>query len=172
MSPTTPPPPPSIGIRKTVPSKTSPSSPAPRFSPDGKPQAGMGVSRRRLQPRRQTRYRQDQLRRRHRLPLYQPRRRHLRGPHLPRRTWHNTACSAGASAFSTWTTTAGSTSSSPTATSIPRSQGSKAEAPYAEHKYLYRNLRNDRFEEITDKGGPGINAECPRPRLRLRRLRQ
>jgi len=40
----------------------------------------------------------------------------------------------------------------------PEVSGSKTEAPYAEHKYLYRNLRNGRFEEVTDKGGPGITA--------------
>ena len=43
----------------------------------------------------------------------------------------------------------------------PEVSTSKAEAPYAEHKYLYRNLRNDRFEEVTDKAGPGITANVP-----------
>jgi hypothetical protein len=43
----------------------------------------------------------------------------------------------------------------------PEVSSSKTEAPYAEHKYLYRNLRNDRFEEVTDKGGPGITAAVP-----------
>jgi enediyne biosynthesis protein E4 len=33
---------------------------------------------------------------------------------------------------------------------------SKADLKYAEHKYLYRNLRNGRFEEVTNEGGPGI----------------
>jgi len=40
----------------------------------------------------------------------------------------------------------------------PEVSGSKTEAPYAEHKYLYRNLRNGRFEDVSDKGGPGISA--------------
>jgi enediyne biosynthesis protein E4 len=40
----------------------------------------------------------------------------------------------------------------------PEVSSSKTEAPYAEHKYLYRNLRNDRFEDVTDRGGPGITA--------------
>jgi hypothetical protein len=40
----------------------------------------------------------------------------------------------------------------------PEVSTSKTEAPYAEHKYLYRNLRNGRFEEVTDKGGPGITT--------------
>lgn len=40
----------------------------------------------------------------------------------------------------------------------PEVSGSKTEAPYAEHKYLYRNLRNGRFEEVTDKAGPGITT--------------
>ncbi|TCK71647.1 VCBS repeat protein [Acidipila rosea] len=38
---------------------------------------------------------------------------------------------------------------------------SKADLRYAEHKYLYRNLRNGRFEEVTDKGGPGILENAP-----------
>jgi hypothetical protein len=40
----------------------------------------------------------------------------------------------------------------------PEVSSSKTEAPYAEHKYLYRNLRNDRFEDVTAKAGPGITA--------------
>jgi hypothetical protein len=38
----------------------------------------------------------------------------------------------------------------------PEVSGSKTEAPYAEHKYLYRNLRNGRFEDVSAKAGPGI----------------
>ena len=34
----------------------------------------------------------------------------------------------------------------------------KTEAGYAQHKLLYRNLRNGRFEEVTESAGPGINA--------------
>jgi enediyne biosynthesis protein E4 len=43
----------------------------------------------------------------------------------------------------------------------PEVTGSKTEAPYAEHKYLYRNLRNGRFEDVSDKAGPGIAAPVP-----------
>jgi hypothetical protein len=43
----------------------------------------------------------------------------------------------------------------------PEVSSSKTEAPYAEHKYLYRNLRNDRFEDVTEKAGPGITAAAP-----------
>jgi len=43
----------------------------------------------------------------------------------------------------------------------PEVNSSKTEAPYAEHKYLYRNLRNGRFEDVTDKAGPGITANVP-----------
>lgn len=43
----------------------------------------------------------------------------------------------------------------------PEVSSSKTEAPYAEHKYLYRNLRNDRFEDVTANAGPGINAAAP-----------
>jgi hypothetical protein len=32
---------------------------------------------------------------------------------------------------------------------------------YAEHKYLYRNLRNGRFEEVTNHAGPGILENAP-----------
>jgi hypothetical protein len=38
---------------------------------------------------------------------------------------------------------------------------SKTDLKYAEHKYLYRNLRNGQFEEVTEKGGPGIMESAP-----------
>lgn len=43
----------------------------------------------------------------------------------------------------------------------PEVSGSKTEAPYAEHKYLYRNLHNGRFQDVTDQGGPGMTAAVP-----------
>ncbi len=43
----------------------------------------------------------------------------------------------------------------------PEVDNSHIEAPYAEHKYLYRNLRNGQFEEVTAKAGPGITGEAP-----------
>ena len=43
----------------------------------------------------------------------------------------------------------------------PEVDKSKADLKYAEHKYLYRNLRNGRFEEVTEQGGPGIMASAP-----------
>jgi enediyne biosynthesis protein E4 len=43
----------------------------------------------------------------------------------------------------------------------PEVSSSKAEAPYAERKYLYRNLHNGRFEDVSEKGGPGIIAPVP-----------
>jgi hypothetical protein len=43
----------------------------------------------------------------------------------------------------------------------PEVSTSKSEAPYAEHKYLYRNLHNGRFEDVTEKGGPGITTPVP-----------
>ncbi len=43
----------------------------------------------------------------------------------------------------------------------PEVENSHIEAPYAEHKYLYRNLRNGQFQEVTDKAGPGITAAVP-----------
>lgn len=39
----------------------------------------------------------------------------------------------------------------------PEVEGTNVDAPYAQHKYLYRNLRNGQFEEVTAEGGPGIN---------------
>jgi hypothetical protein len=35
------------------------------------------------------------------------------------------------------------------------------EAPYAEHKYLYRNLRNGQFEDVTAHGGSGMTDPAP-----------
>ena len=43
----------------------------------------------------------------------------------------------------------------------PEVDGSHIDAPYAEHKYLYRNLRNGQFEEVTDKAGTGITDAVP-----------
>ena len=39
----------------------------------------------------------------------------------------------------------------------PEVDGTHIDAPYAQHKYLYRNLRNGQFEEVTAQGGRGIN---------------
>ena len=38
----------------------------------------------------------------------------------------------------------------------PEVDGSNIDSSYAEHKYLYRNLRNGQFEEVTAKAGSGI----------------
>jgi enediyne biosynthesis protein E4 len=43
----------------------------------------------------------------------------------------------------------------------PEVEGSHIEAPYAEHKYLYRNLRNEQFEEVTQIAGSGITDPAP-----------
>jgi hypothetical protein len=40
----------------------------------------------------------------------------------------------------------------------PEVDGTQTDAPYAEPKYLYRNLRNGQYEDVTKLGGPGINA--------------
>lgn len=43
----------------------------------------------------------------------------------------------------------------------PEVDMSHADLKYAEHKYLYRNLRNGRFEDVTRQGGPGIMERAP-----------
>jgi enediyne biosynthesis protein E4 len=43
----------------------------------------------------------------------------------------------------------------------PEVDGTNVDAPYAQHKYLYRNLRNGQFEEVTAQGGPGITDAAP-----------
>ena len=43
----------------------------------------------------------------------------------------------------------------------PEVDGSHLDAPYAEHKYLYRNLRNGQFEEVTAKAGTGMTDAVP-----------
>jgi len=40
----------------------------------------------------------------------------------------------------------------------PEVDGTQVDAAYAERKYLYRNLRNGQFEDISLTGGPGIVA--------------
>jgi enediyne biosynthesis protein E4 len=43
----------------------------------------------------------------------------------------------------------------------PEVERTSVDAPYAQHKYLYRNLRNGQFEEVTKRGGPGITEAVP-----------
>jgi hypothetical protein len=43
----------------------------------------------------------------------------------------------------------------------PEVDGTDIDAPYSQHKYLYRNLRNGQFEEVTAQAGPGINDSVP-----------
>ena len=43
----------------------------------------------------------------------------------------------------------------------PEVDGTRIDASYAEHKYLYRNLRDGQFEEVTDRAGNGITADVP-----------
>ena len=43
----------------------------------------------------------------------------------------------------------------------PEVEQLKTEAAYAQRKLLYRNLRSGRFEDVSDKGGPGITAQSP-----------
>ncbi|MGA8940063.1 MAG: CRTAC1 family protein, partial [Acidobacteriaceae bacterium] len=43
----------------------------------------------------------------------------------------------------------------------PEVDKSNADLKYAEHKYLYRNLQNGRFEDVTNQGGPGIMERAP-----------
>jgi hypothetical protein len=40
----------------------------------------------------------------------------------------------------------------------PEVDGTQVDASYAERKYLYRNLRNGQFEDVSLTGGPGITA--------------
>jgi hypothetical protein len=40
----------------------------------------------------------------------------------------------------------------------PEVDASHLDSPYAEHKYVYRNLRTGQFEEVTNLAGPGITA--------------
>jgi len=40
----------------------------------------------------------------------------------------------------------------------PEVDGADVDAPYAERKYLYRNLRNGQFEDVSLMGGAGITA--------------
>ncbi|HEY1902399.1 MAG TPA: CRTAC1 family protein [Terracidiphilus sp.] len=43
----------------------------------------------------------------------------------------------------------------------PEVDGTQVDAAYAERKYLYRNLRNGQFEDVSLAGGPGITAAVP-----------
>ena len=43
----------------------------------------------------------------------------------------------------------------------PEVEQLKTEAGYAQRKILYRNLRNGRFEDVSERAGMGINAPAP-----------
>jgi hypothetical protein len=43
----------------------------------------------------------------------------------------------------------------------PEVDGSHLDAPYAEHKYVYRNLRNGQFEDVTTLVGSGMTDAVP-----------
>jgi hypothetical protein len=43
----------------------------------------------------------------------------------------------------------------------PEVDGSHLDAAYAEHKYVYRNLRNGQFEDVTNEAGSGITHAVP-----------
>ena len=43
----------------------------------------------------------------------------------------------------------------------PEVDGSHLDAPYAEHKYVYRNLRNGQFEDVTTLAGSGMTDAVP-----------
>jgi hypothetical protein len=43
----------------------------------------------------------------------------------------------------------------------PEVDGTQVDAAYAERKYLYRNLRNGQFEDVSLVGGSGITAAVP-----------
>jgi hypothetical protein len=44
---------------------------------------------------------------------------------------------------------------------FPEVDGTQVDAAYAERKYLYRNLRNGQFEDVSLIGGSGITAAAP-----------
>ena len=43
----------------------------------------------------------------------------------------------------------------------PEVEQLRTEAAYAQKKFLYRNLHNGRFEDVSAEGGPGINTPAP-----------
>jgi len=43
----------------------------------------------------------------------------------------------------------------------PKSTAPTFDAPYSQHKYLYRQLTQRQFEEVTAQAGPGINDSVP-----------
>ena len=132
------------------------------LSPDGKPQAGMGVSvgdynRDGNLDIVKTNFAGDTD-----FALPESRRLELRRLNLRRRPGREHPLPRlGRAASSTSTTMAGSTSSSATAMSIPRSSSSRPKPVIPQRKLLYKNGRNGRFHEVTDYGGPGILEPYP-----------
>jgi enediyne biosynthesis protein E4 len=128
------------------------------YSPDGKPQAGMGVSHRRLQPRWFARHRENKLRRRHRFVLYESRRRLLRRPHLPGGLGINTRLLGWGVSFIDIDNDGWLDILVANGHVYPEVDGTQVDAAYAERKYLYRNLRNGQFEDVSLIGGSGITT--------------
>ena len=54
----------------------------------------------------------------------------------------------------------------------PEVDGTQVDAAYAERKYLYRNLRNGQFEDVSLLGGSGITTPRQGARICGGRLRQ
>ena len=112
------------------------------YSPDSKPQAGMGVSIEHFNRERPPRHRQDQLRRRHRISLPEPR----RGLNFDDRTYlsgigiNTRYLGWGVGFFRSWTTTCWPDDLDLERPCLSRSRRLHTDAPYAEHDTLYRNL--------------------------------
>ena len=143
------------------------------FDEDGVALAGHGRRRRRLRRRRLARHRPHELLRAgdHALPELRSRRVRGREPQgRPRRQPEVRRLRRRTS--STSTTTAGRTSSSPTATCTRSWTSRKLHLTYRQPKLLYRNLGQRPLRRRVGGGGAGHHVAESRPRLRLRRSRQ
>ena len=143
------------------------------YSQDGKPQAGMGVARRRLRPQRHHGHLQDELRGRHLDALRQHRRRLLRGPHVRggHRRQHALA-RAGASGFVDLDNDGWLDVFLVNGHVYPEVAQLAGEAGYKQRKVVYRNPGTAGFEDVTERLGPPLTDAARRPGRRLRRLRQ
>ena len=141
-----------------------------------RPRSGAhGHRHRRLRQRRPRRPAHHELRRRLQRALPQRRAARASTTSASAPAWRSrrSRFSAGARAFSTTTTTAGSICSSSTATSTRWPTACDWNTSYAQRALLFRNLAgNGRFEDVGAAAGPGLTTAARLARLGGRRSRQ
>ena len=129
------------------------------YSQDGKPQAGMGVGRRRLRSQRDDGHLQDQLRRRHLDAVREHRRRAAaRTARSPAASGVNTRWLGWGAGFVDLDNDGWLDLFLANGHVYPEVEQLKTDAGYRQRKVVYRNLGNGRFEDVTERLGPPVTT--------------